>query len=418
VPDEPPEFDDDADLDGHGALLPPDDRIWRHPSEMGALTEDRSRRPAVAATPGRAGSWSAGLAGALLATGIVLVATHIATAMGPTASASRGSSGPAAQGTKVVLTTEASMAPNDETNVAHVFGTVPSVVTTGKVGQQLAQTVTRVYDATVMVQSTQGTSTVQGAGLVIGADCLVVVAASLVRAGASTDLTLSDGRLVAAQLVGEDPDTGIAVLRCDADGLVTIPDDSEAASPDEMVVLVYNAPHAIGMGFGLVTAVEQHVSAGGGNTLIDELETDIAPTDEGSAIVDGDGDVMGIVVGSVHGISIATPTWLAVSVARQIASAGHAGRAWLGIDGADVLASGQQGGGVRVMAVLPGGAAAVAGIQAGDLIRSIDGQATDSLSALQARLYTLQPGSRAVIDVLRGGRDVAEHARLQAAPAA
>jgi putative serine protease PepD len=171
------------------------------------------------------------------------------------------------------------------------------------------------------------------------------------------------------------------------------------------------------MSVGLVKAAEQRVATPAG-ALMDALETDVPYTDVGAALIDGDGEVVGMVVGPLAGGSVATPAWLAFSVARQIAASGHAGRAWLGIAGGSVQAAAGRPAGVKVEAVQRGGAAARAGIRTGDVIESVDGRATDSMTALQAQLYTLRPGTKAVIGVRRGTHSLAAHTTLAAQPAA
>ena len=423
MPDDAGEFEDDADLaDGYCAPLPPADRLWRHPSEIGQAGDGagtggvgRDRAPttygrALFTSPARAGSWSAGIAGALLATGLVLVGTHLAASMSPrSGSASRG--GPA---DLIAASTTAVIAAGLKEST---FAPAGAQARPLDVGRQLAKVAERIYAATVLVQATRGARTEQAAGLVVGPDCLVVAPASFVAGQQTLDLTLSDGRLVAARVVGVDMATGIAVLRCDARDVATVPDSSASASPHQMVALVYDAPHAIGLAVGLVVASDQRLSLDEGLPLLDGMSTDIPATSEGAALVDGDGEVVGVVVGSLAGTAVAAPTWLAVSVAREYARTQAPEHAWLGIDGATVTDNGQPAG-VRVQLVDPASAAAKAGLREGDLIRGIDGLDTSTLVALQARLYCLQPGTHAEIDVLRGTRPIVERATLEQAPAA
>jgi S1-C subfamily serine protease len=406
VPDDPSEFDDEADLVGNPrAPLPPDDRLWRHPSELGAGLA-RRQAALVAAAPSRPGSLSAALAGALLAAGIVLVATHLATALG------HGASANSAGGTSIkpLDTVTASTVKNAlSLNLSNNSGTGMS--------PSLEALVSRVDASTVLVQATRGSAVMQAAGIVIGATCLVIAPASIVEDDESIDMTLPGGKLVEAQVVGVDRATGIAVLRCDETGLPAVRDAGEPASADEMVALVGASREPTIPYVGIVISIDQRVVLDDGTRLMDELETDVPSAEDGEAVVGGDGDVLGVVVGENNGISIATPMWLALAVAHQIVASGTPGHAWLGIAGGSVT-SNDQPAGVRVMAVATGSAAARAGIRAGDVIDSVDGQRTDSLATLEAQLYCLRPGSVASIGVVRGDRDLVEKATLAAAPAA
>ena len=83
------DFDDVHEDEAAGPLLPPDDRLWRHPSELGQNGQQVSaealsaRRSWMASTPSRAGAWSAGIVGAVLATGVVLVGGHLTHLLSP-----------------------------------------------------------------------------------------------------------------------------------------------------------------------------------------------------------------------------------------------------------------------------------------------------------------------------------------------
>jgi S1-C subfamily serine protease len=406
VPDDPSEFDDEAELVGNpGAPLPPDDRLWRHPSELGAGLA-RRQAALVAAAPSRPGSVSAALAGALLAAGIVLVATHFAVAFGG-ASANKADGNAVGNPLDTVTVSTVKNAFNLNLAGNSATGISPS----------LEALVNRVDASTVLVQATRGSAVMQVAGIVVGATCLVIAPASIVEDNESIDMTLPDGKLVEAQVVGVDRATGIAVLRCDESGLPAVRDDDEPTTTDEMVALVGASREPTAPYVGIVISIDQRVVLGDGTRLMDELETDVPPVQDGEAVVGGDGDVLGVVVGESNGDSIATPMWLALAVARQIVASGKAGHAWLGIAGGSVT-SHDQPAGVRVMAVVSGSAAARAGIRAGDVIDSVDGQRTDSMTTLEAQLYCLRPGTVASIGLVRDDRDLVEKATLAAAPAA
>jgi S1-C subfamily serine protease len=415
MPDQEPEFDDHDDVEFIGPPLPPDDRLWRHPSEIASgerTTSAAQSAPAAGRRPRfrkatsffsgrpttRAGALSAGLAGAMLATALVLVGTHIAETM--------GHGNPTLDATSVTVHETSSSVPR------HVDTTIVNPTAISDALQTMAS---RIGEATVLVTAYHGSHAEHGTGLVFASQCLVVTAYSLVEGADSVMLSLPDGTNAAAQVLGVDPATGIAVLRCPATHLATVNSSSRVTvNTHELVAVVGTRPAGSAeLDFGFVSAPPSPVTVGN-NQLLEEIRTDI-PDHDGTALVGYDGAVVGLVVGTVGGSAVATPTWLAMDAANEIVRSGKVVSGVLGVRGAP--ASGTHPG-VKVLSVAARGAAAKAGLVAGDVIETVDGSPTPTVSALRAKLHCLGPGTNVSIVFERHGKDLRASAILLKATSA
>ncbi len=164
------------------------------------------------------------------------------------------------------------------------------------------------------------------------------------------------------------------------------------------------------------TVTESGAAGGATTTIADALQTSAAINggNSGGALADLNGQVIGIPTaaardpeaGAAPGIGFAVPSDTVTSIAGQLISSGkvtESGRAALGITGYTVATSGGEPAGVAVTSVTSGGAAQKAGLRAGDVITSLDGQRTATLSALTAVLARLKPGAKVPVTYTRSG---------------
>ncbi|HUZ37967.1 MAG TPA: trypsin-like peptidase domain-containing protein [Streptosporangiaceae bacterium] len=170
---------------------------------------------------------------------------------------------------------------------------------------------------------------------------------------------------------------------------------------------------------GIVSATGRTVSEGQGSSavLISAIQTSapINPGNSGGALVNLAGQVIGIPTlaasdpqlgGAAVGIGFAIPSDTVTSIAGQLISSGkvaRSGRAALGVTAETVINDNGQPAGVGVVRVTRGGAAARAGIRAGDIIVSVGGHPTGSVTALTAVLATYRPGDRVQVRLSRHG---------------
>jgi S1-C subfamily serine protease len=237
-----------------------------------------------------------------------------------------------------------------------------------------------------------------GSGVIVSPDGLVLTNSHVAAGADSLDVTLTDGRTIPAQLLGEDADTDLALLRLSrGDGLpVAEIADSAALRPGQMAIAIGNP-----LGFsstvtaGIVSAVGRTLAGRGGRRINDLIQTDAAlnPGNSGGALLDSAGRLIGIntaMIAGAQGLCFAVASNTAVLVLGELARHGRVRRARLGLSGerqavprrlarAHGLA---QESGVLVGSVEGGSPAAEAGIAPGDLLLSVDGAALTGVDAL------------------------------------
>ncbi|RPE79726.1 Do family serine endopeptidase [Vulcaniibacterium tengchongense] len=262
-----------------------------------------------------------------------------------------------------------------------------------------------------------------GSGVIVDARHGYVLTNHHVIEGADeVSVTLADGRTLAAEFVGSDPDTDVALMRIPAQNLSALPlADSDRLRVGDFVVAVGN-PFGIGQTVtsGIVSAVGRSGLPGLGFQNFIQTDASINPGNSGGALVNLDGELVGINTASFNprgsmagniGLGFAIPTNLARNIMNQlIANNGVVIRGTLGLESQDVtpqLARGlglDEARGALVTQVFAGGAAAAAGLQPGDVILAANGQRIDGRDSLR-NFEGLQPvGSRVTLDVRRDGK--------------
>ena len=257
-----------------------------------------------------------------------------------------------------------------------------------------------------------------GSGIVLDEAGDIVTNNHVVSGGTSFTVTTSSGKRYSAELVGAFPPDDLAVIK--ASGAHLRP----ASFADSSKLSVGDLAIAIGNPLGLRSSVTQGIISAfrqavpeedGIVTLPSAIQTSAAinPGNSGGALVDIQGRVIGIPTlaatdpqlgGSAPGIGFAIPSNLVKDIAGQILAhrkVVNSHRAFLGIRVGETA-----GNGVIVVSVTPRSAAANAGMRAGDIIVSVDGAPTPTISALSAVLAELKPGRKAsfVIKDQNGGK--------------
>ena len=254
-----------------------------------------------------------------------------------------------------------------------------------------------------------------GSGVIVdAARGYIVTNSHVVERAEEITVMLSDGRHLQAKRVGVDPATDVAVVQVPGDSLTALPlGDSDQLRVGDYVV-------AIGNPFGLEQTVTSGiVSALGRSGLGIEgfesfIQTDasINPGNSGGALVNLKGELVGInaaIVGPSGGnigIGFAIPINMAKSIMDQLIAFGKVKRGQLGIKIQDLTPEMvktlgiENGQGALVAGVTPGSPAAQAGIQAGDVITTVNGQNVRSAADLRNRLGLLPVGSAVQLGVI------------------
>ncbi len=258
-----------------------------------------------------------------------------------------------------------------------------------------------------------------GSGVIITPDGYVLTNDHVVRGAPRLDAVLSDGTSLEAKLVGEDPDTDLALLRLAHGGLpaATI-GDSSGLRVGQLVVAIGNP---LGLQAtvtaGVVSALHRTLRGVSGRLIEDIIQTDAAlnPGNSGGALVDSAGRVIGIttaIVGGAQGLCFAVPIDTAKWVVPELLREGRVVRGYLGFAGQTQAFDRRLGrrlglelpAGVLVASLAEGGPAAAAGLRPGDLVLAVDGEATPSVDAVHKLLGRQAIGRTLTLRVLRLGK--------------
>src|SRR5512135_158822 len=261
-----------------------------------------------------------------------------------------------------------------------------------------------------------------GSGVIVSPSGYILTNQHVVEAAEEIEVALPNGRKLLAKVVGDDPETDLAVLRVDAEGLPAITFGSSDALRVGDVVLAIGNPFGVGQTVtsGIVSALGRSGLDIPGNTYENFIQTDAAinPGNSGGPLIDSRGNLIGINAaiyspsGGSNGIGFAIPVSTAESVLEQIIKTGTVTRGWIGVEvreinsgPADSLTPGDAHGAL-IAGVLRGGPADKAGFKSGDVLTEVDGKPVADRSAMLNLVAALKPGSRAHMKVHRGKQEV------------
>jgi len=411
-PDEekPDSSGDETDESG-GATpwLPPDDRLWRHPSEVRAHPGNVAGRESWLGRLSHGANaplWFvgavSGIAGALLSAGI-LIATGVV-----------GAQAPVLPLTTSIVPSTAPEAGQGSANLTAILEMVePSIVS-------------------LSVNGPQGVAL--GSGVIVstdGAECYVLTDSALFFEGganAQVQVTSDWGDVAVGYLVGTDPSSGIAVVRvaltptsavstANLGTVANMQTGEEVLSVGSLVAAGSSNESSFALGYINDTSSYLQPVNGASNGMFSMMVADMAigSSDYGGALVDSSGAVLGITnpvstqLGQVA-LTYVTPIDIAMAdVSSMLKTKQPAPHPWLGIlqatDVSGPLAK-QLGvaGAVQVDGVAVGSPAARAGISDNDVVTAVGGQTVASVGALIAWMASARPGQMVVVDWLSAGR--------------
>jgi len=257
-----------------------------------------------------------------------------------------------------------------------------------------------------------------GSGVIISADGYIATNNHVIQGADEVLVTMDDGRELKAKVVGRDPQTDIAVIKVEAKDLpsVTFADSSSIEVGDR--VLAIGNPFGIGetVTTGIVSAKGRR--PGIGLEYEDFVQTDAAinPGNSGGALVDVQGRLVGINTailsrsGGFQGVGLAVPANLVQHVADNLVKNGKVVRCYLGVQTQDLTPAiaesldVKSNKGALVAGVEPNTPAAKAGLKAGDVIVSVNGQAVEDSHRLSFTVGAVNPGTKLDLEVLRDGK--------------
>lgn len=259
-----------------------------------------------------------------------------------------------------------------------------------------------------------------GSGVIMSQQGFILTNHHVVNGADTIQVSLRDGRIAPASVIGTDPETDLAVLKIALDDLpaITIGHSDQLRVGD--VALAIGNPFGVGQSvtMGIVGATGR--SKLGINTFENFIQTDAAinPGNSGGALIDARGNLVGINTaiysksGGSQGIGFAIPTSLAQVVLQDIIQHGRPVRGWLGIEGDPVTPEIARSlklktrDGIVVAGILRDGPAHKAGVEPGDVIVAIDGtRITNAHQALMA-ISSHRPGSELALTVIRNQKSI------------
>lgn len=256
-----------------------------------------------------------------------------------------------------------------------------------------------------------------GSGVIVDAKGTIVTNQHVISGADSIMVQLADGRVAEASIVGQDPDTDIAILHLSIGKLPIMPlGRSDTLRVGDIVL-------AIGNPYGLSQTVTQGIVSATGRgqlglaTFENFIQTDAAINlgNSGGALIDAYGDLVGIntavlnrAYGGPEGIGFAIPVNLVRGVMEQILEHGHVVRGWLGFVPQDLTQEQSErlgisaGGGVAVVNILVKSPAFEAGVRPGDLVTGLGGETVRNAQDLISKIAAMKPGAEVELDGQHG----------------
>lgn len=265
-----------------------------------------------------------------------------------------------------------------------------------------------------------------GSGFIVGADGRIITNAHVVAGVETVNVTLKDGRSFQGKVLGTDPVTDVAVVKIEATNLPIVSlSNSDQLRPGAWAIAIGNP---LGLDntvtAGIISATGRSSSqVGVPDRRVNFIQTDAAinPGNSGGPLLDDRGEVIGMntaIIQGAQGIGFAIPINTVQHIADQLVAKGKVDHPYLGIQMVTLtpevkqeLNSNSNSGlsvsedqGVLVARVMPDSPAAKAGLQAGDVIHKINGQAVTDSAIVQNLVEQSQVGGNVQIELRRGGQ--------------
>ena len=256
-----------------------------------------------------------------------------------------------------------------------------------------------------------------GSGFIVAPDGYIITNSHVVHRASRISVTLSDGRKFPADLIGDDPDTDLAVIRITGTNLAAAPlGDSHAIRVGQLAIAIGN-PYGFQctVTAGVVSALGRSLRAGSGRLIDNVIQTDAAlnPGNSGGPLVNSRGEVIGVntaIILPAQGICFAIAINSAKLVAGYLIRDGKISRGYIGIAGHNVELPRRfvrfyrlpAETAVRVASVESSSPAASGGIKEGDVLVKFGESPIAGIDDLQRQLTMSQVGVRTPVTVIRG----------------
>jgi serine protease DegQ len=259
-----------------------------------------------------------------------------------------------------------------------------------------------------------------GSGVIVSREGYILTNDHVVEGVSDIKVTLSDGRTVPGKIVGTDPDTDLAVVRINANGLTPITFGLSEQAKVGDIVLAIGDPFSVGqtVTMGIISAVGREL--GPSTPFSNFIQTDAAinPGNSGGALVDTNGNLIGVNTlifsrsGGYQGIGFAIPVSLAKRVMEQIIETGTVTRGWFGVEVADITPELAESLGLKgtdgaiIGAIERGSPAERSGMRLGDVIVAVNGRTVNNSTATLNAIAGVSPGQSVPVKVMRRNQPI------------
>ena len=256
----------------------------------------------------------------------------------------------------------------------------------------------------------------QGSGFVVAPDGLILTNSHVVHKAKSIHVALSDGRKLPAELIGEDPDTDLAVVRASASGFAALTlGDSRTIKVGQLVIAIGNPlGFAATVTAGVVSALGRSLRSRSGRLMDDIIQTDAAlnPGNSGGPLVNSRGEVIGVntaVISGAQGLCFAIAANTAQFVVGRLIRDGRIRRSYVGVAGQNAPVARQVvrfyglavESGVLVATIEPDSPASKSLLREGDIIIGLDGHHVAGIDQLHRLLTEERIGTEVALTVIR-----------------
>ncbi len=366
-------------------FLSKEDRLWRHPSEVGSSI-------APAHHLGRSKRYTPYLVVfSVMAIGLGFFG-YVTNIFG-------GNRGVSTAAFMKNVTTSSVLKISDQENV----GILKPSLSPG-----FQRMVTNLMPSIVGIKASNSKGVSFATGVIVKSNGIILAPTTIGPGFSSFQVSFNDGTIQDAVLLGSDSGSGFSVLRVSKKGLSPAgfaPDgDGRTGEIAASICLPFGTKNA-SISIGSVDGVGVSAQTNSGSVLLDGIVTDasVSGCKDGAVLVDGAGNLLGIAVGilqnSFENQLLYASYFLAPVIVNDIVQSGKVDHGWIGIEGQDSGSSG-----VLISEVDSNGPAALAGVQVGDILINVNGQIIPNLESLQVYMYTLKSGVSVPITVIRQGK--------------
>lgn len=270
-----------------------------------------------------------------------------------------------------------------------------------------------------------------GSGVIFRKDGYIVTNNHVISGAKELIVSLPDGRSLKGKLIGADEMTDLAVVKVDAKDLPAASfGDSDKIVVGEPAIAIGNP---MGLEFkgsvtsGVISALNRTLDISDKRVKLLQTDAAINPGNSGGALVNADGEVIGInsakvAVNGVEGMGFAIPINTVQNIINEIMDKGYVARPYLGVSVFDPETAGRYGyqlnidKGVYIFQLTLNGPCGKAGLQRGDIILKIDGDETNSVSDLRGKIAEKKVGDTVRVTFDRNGKEQSADVVLEEMP--